>query len=112
MPVLQPGFAEEVYEIVAQIPAGKVATYGQIAEMLGQPRASREVGTAMANAGGRNLPCHRVVNRTGVLAPDYAFGGPEKQRALLEAEGITFLPDGTIDVPRHQWGEFEQLSFG
>lgn len=104
-------FGEKVYRIVAEIPAGKVATYGQIAGMLGDPTIAREVGYAMSRApADRGLPCHRVVNRTGALAPDYAFGGQDKQRALLEAEGISFLADGRIDMPRHLWGAPEQLS--
>ena len=55
-------------------------------------------------------PCHRVVFRDGSLAPGFAFGGPGAQRALLEAEGVTFLPDGRVDMARHQWtGEDETL---
>ena len=105
-------FAQQVYDLVAEIPFGKVATYGQIAEKLGDPTAAREVGTIMSRAPGeRNLPCHRVVNRTGTLAPEYAFGGQERQRALLEAEGITFLSDGRIDMVRHLWTAEEQLTF-
>lgn len=104
-------FAEQVYEAVARIPCGKVATYGQIAALVGDPLAGREVGHIMSYApSGRNLPCHRVVNRTGVLAPDYAFGGQEKQRALLEAEGVTFLADGRIDMELHLWGKYEQFN--
>lgn len=57
----------------------------------------------------RKLPCHRVVNRTGVLAPEYVFGGQAKQRAMLEAEGVTFLADGRIDMTLHLWGKYEQF---
>lgn len=104
-------FVNRVYRIVAEIPRGKVATYGQIAEMAGDPSAARDVGYIMSHVPpGLGLPCHRVVNRTGTLAPDYAFGGQKRQRAMLEAEGITFLQDGRINVEWHQWGEFEQLT--
>ena len=109
--IVDAAFAEQVYEAVARIPRGKVATYGQIAAQVGDTLAGREVGHIKSCApSGRNLPCHRVVNRTGVLAPDYAFGGQEKQRALLEAEGVTFLADGRIDMTLHLWGKYEQFN--
>lgn len=95
-------FFAGVYAIVAQIPRGKVATYGQIARWLGQPRSARTVGWAMWEApGGRNLPCHRVVNKQGKLAPPHVFGGEEIQRAMLEAEGVGFTADGRVDMKRH-----------
>ncbi len=97
-------FYQRVYEVVTRIPRGRVATYGQIAAMLGNPQASRAVGWAMQNAPGHlQLPCHRVVNKTGSLAPFYAFGGAEKQRAILESEGIDFLPNGNIDMKKCLW---------
>jgi methylated-DNA-protein-cysteine methyltransferase-like protein len=97
-------FFQRVYEIVAQIPQGKVATYGQIAAMLGDPRGARTVGWAMRSAPAHlKLPCHRVVNKNGFLAPDYAFGGTENQRSLLENEGVTFHGDGRIDMEQHLW---------
>lgn len=97
-------FFEKVYAIVARIPIGKVATYGQIAAMAGSPYASRVVGGAMHKAPkDRHLPCHRVVNRYGQLAPDAVFGGRHIQRALLAGEGIAFLADGHIDLEKHLW---------
>lgn len=97
-------FNTRVYEIAALIPRGKVATYGQIAMMLGYPRGGIMVGRAMSKAPAHlRLPCHRVVNRTGRLAPPEVFGSEDVQRAMLEAEGITFRPDGTIDMARHIW---------
>lgn len=93
-----------IYDIVAQIPVGKVATYGQIAALAGMPRGARVVGWAMrAVPEELALPCHRVVNRLGTLAPEYAFGGQEVQRSLLEAEGITFRINGSIDMKKHLW---------
>ncbi|WFR55540.1 methylated-DNA--[protein]-cysteine S-methyltransferase [Anaerocolumna sp. AGMB13025] len=97
-------FFEKVYEIVAIIPEGKVATYGQISLMLGNPYASRAVGYAMHGAPPeRNLPCHRVVNKEGRLAPGNIFGGENIQREELEKEGITFLENGCIDMEKHLW---------
>lgn len=99
-------YFESVYEIVARIPEGKVATYGQVAAMLGNPRAARTVGWAMrAVPLGLRLPCHRVVNKTGTLAPSYAFDGYENQRAMLEAEGVTFTSAGNINMAMHLWVE-------
>lgn len=92
-------FFEEIYQLVAGIPRGKVTTYGQIAMMLGRPRAARMVGWAMHQAP-HGLPCHRVVKRDGQLAPAEIF--PD-QRARLEAEGITFTPEGLVQMNRHQW---------
>ena len=95
-------FPEAVYQIVRQIPKGKVATYGQIAMLAGRPRASRIVGAAMFRAPA-GLPCHRVLYRDGTLCCDQAFGGKEIQRQMLEAEGITFLPGGRVDLKEHLW---------
>lgn len=97
-------FYQKVYEIVAKIPKGKIATYGQIAAILGQPRSARIVGWAMKAAPEHlHLPCHRVVNRLGELAPDYAFGSSDVQRGLLLSEGITFDEEGRINVKKHLW---------
>lgn len=97
-------YYEKVYKIVAQIPKGKVSTYGQIAAILGGPQNARVVGWAMrAVPEHLKLPCHRVVNKTGILAPSYVFGDIEFQRAMLEGEGITFLDNGRIDMKKHTW---------
>lgn len=97
-------FYQNIYMIVGKIPAGTVATYGQIAMLAGSPRAARQVGYAMAAVSAeRQIPCHRVVNRLGELAPEHAFGDQRYQRMLLEGEGIVFLPDGRIDLQRHLW---------
>ena len=102
-------FYERVYEQVRKVPSGSVCTYGTIAELAGYPRASREVGYAMSRAQRAwELPCHRIVNAKGTLAPSY-------QRALLEAEGVAFLDDDTIDMRHHRWppsDEPEQLTLG
>ena len=92
------GFFERVYEIVAKIPKGKVATYGQIAVMLGEPGKAKIVGWALhSNPYGGKVPCHRVVNRLGECSGSYAFGGLDVQRSLLENEGVEFDRDGRVD---------------
>jgi methylated-DNA-protein-cysteine methyltransferase-like protein len=97
-------FCKRVYEIAAQIPRGKVMTYGQIALQIGNPKAGREVGRAMALTPSElQIPCHRVVNKSGAMAPDYVFGGADKQRAMLEREGVTFKADGCINMAKHLW---------
>ena len=99
------GFFERVYELVRQIPEGRVASYGQIARMLGEPRRARFVGFAMHASPGMagGVPCHRVVFKDGRLAPGFAFGGPDVQRSMLEAEGVGFLGDGRVDMGRFSW---------
>ncbi|MBV7271353.1 methylated-DNA--[protein]-cysteine S-methyltransferase [Clostridium sp. PL3] len=98
------GFFLEVYEMVSQIPEGKVATYGQIALLLGEPRSARIVGWAMRSApGDLNLPCHRVVNRLGEMSPEYVFGSSELQRTILASEGVTFKENGCVDLRKHLW---------
>lgn len=95
-------FYDAVFQTAARIPPGRVATYGQIAFLAGRPRASRIVGGAMARAPD-GIPCHRVVYRDGTLSPPDVFGAPGIQRMLLEGEGVTFLPDGRVDLSRCQW---------
>ena len=110
---MQENFYRAVYAAVRRIPAGKVATYGQIAMLAGSPRASRIVGGALhRNPEPGKTPCHRVVFRDGMVTEYHCsnFDGTGAQRALLEAEGVTFLPDGRVDMARHQWtGEDETL---
>jgi len=96
-------FFTRVYDIVSRIPEGQVATYGQIAFMAGNPYASRIVGYAMSRAPSEQLPCHRVVNKQGKMAPDQVFGGQDIQRSMLEQEGVTFKPNGCIDMKKHLW---------
>ncbi|MBI2621289.1 MAG: MGMT family protein [Candidatus Levybacteria bacterium] len=81
---------EAVYRAVAKIPIGYVTTYGDVARFVGI-RNPRVVGYALhSNKTPNTVPCHRVVNRDGKLAPGYAFGGPGVQKQLLEQEGIEF----------------------
>ncbi len=95
-------FFDRVYEVVSEIPPGKVATYGQIAAWLDSPRSARTVGWAMWEAATHlGLPCHRVVNSSGAMAPAHVFGGEGRQRAMLEAEGVTFRENGCVDMAKH-----------
>ena len=97
-------FNDAVYEVVRQIPAGRVASYGQVARMVGRPRNARFVGYALhVNPEPGVIPCHRVVFKDGSLAPGFAFGGEDEQRRLLEAEGVAFLDDGRVDMTSHAW---------
>ena len=94
------GFYRRVYDLAARIPAGKCASYGQLALMLGSPRAARAVGYAMRACKDPAVPCHRVVRRDGSTVPAF---GPGLQRALLEAEGVPFTADGRADLSRCRW---------
>ena len=95
---------EKVYEIVKKIPEGRVATYGQIALLLGNPRYSRVVGYALhVNPSPDTIPCFRVVNRDGRTSPAFAFGGQDVQKELLLSEGVEFLPNGNVDLSRFLW---------
>jgi methylated-DNA-protein-cysteine methyltransferase-like protein len=97
-------FFRLVYDLVAQIPRGKVMTYGLIAMVLGVPGHARQVGQAMYNAPEYlELPCHRVINSKGELAPAQVFGGGEKQRDLLKREGVYFKPNGNVDLKKSLW---------
>lgn len=94
---------QRVYEIVRQIPKGRVTTYGQVAILLGNPRLSRVVGYALhVNPDQSTIPCHRVVNRTGGLSKAFAFGGINCQRELLEKEGIVFQGEN-VDLKKYIW---------
>ena len=82
---------DKIYEQVKKIPYGRVATYGQIALLAGNPRWSRVVGYALhVNPDPENVRCYRVVNRFGEVSSAFAFGGGNRQRMLLEAEGVIF----------------------
>ena len=90
-----------IYEAVKRIPRGKVATYGKVAAMAGNPKMSRAVGNALhKNPDGESIPCYRVVNSKGDLAGEYVFGGLWKQKELLEADGIEVI-DGRVDLEKY-----------
>ena len=90
-------------EVVKQIPCGRVATYGQVAAMAGNPRWARVVGYALhANPDPEHIPCYRVVNRDGKVSKAFVFGGENEQIRLLQAEGIE-VTDGKVDLSKYRW---------
>lgn len=95
-------FFDEVYEVVAAIPFGKVISYGQIAMLCGRPRAARQVGWAMRTCP-EHLPWHRVVMKDGTVT-----GGvwSELRRARLLEEGVAFTREGKVDMESHVWNGF------
>lgn len=95
---------EKIYDTVKKIPYGKVATYGQIALLSGNPRWARVVGYALhSNPNPNEIPCYRVVNRNGEVSSSFVFGGGEAQRQLLQMEGIEFDINGRIDLKKYGW---------
>ena len=94
---------ERIYAVVRRIPYGRVATYGQIARLAGNPHWSQVVGYALhVNPDPKNIPCYRVVNRFGEVSRAFAFGGENAQIHLLEAEGIKLI-DGKVDLDKYLW---------
>ena len=92
-------FRHDVLNIVEQIPVGRVTTYGHIAALAGWPSHARMVGrTLRYSPEAEMLPCHRVVNIAGRPAPGWA-----RQRTLLAEEGISFKPNGNVDMQKHLW---------
>jgi len=100
---MQKSSFELIYDVVKQIPRGKVATYGQVAALAGNKRWSRVVGYALhVNPDPGNIPCHRVVNRDGEVSRAFAFGGENRQIALLESEGGKV--EGTrVNLKEYRW---------
>jgi methylated-DNA-protein-cysteine methyltransferase-like protein len=100
-------FYQQVYDLVRQIPKGRVMTYGQIAVLLGKPTASRAVGYALHRTPvGQNIPWQRVINSQGKISPRGAgdkLHDPPLQRLLLEDEGITFDAQGKIHLDQYLW---------
>ncbi|MDO5106893.1 MAG: MGMT family protein [Coriobacteriaceae bacterium] len=98
-------FFEQVYEVVRQIPEGRVASYGQVARLVGAPRKARFVGFAMHASPGMagGVPCHRVVFKDGSLAPGFAFGGPDIQKDMLREEGVLFADELHVDMEACAW---------
>lgn len=102
--VVSPGFHARVYALVRKVPRGRVATYGQIAALLGSPSVARHVGFALAAVGNADepVPWHRIVNAQGRISPH--GDGAHEQRARLQAEGVRFDTNGRIDLARYQYG--------
>ncbi|MCI5856500.1 MAG: methylated-DNA--[protein]-cysteine S-methyltransferase [Agathobacter sp.] len=93
--------SKRIYNAVRQIPRGRVATYGQIAELAGDKKMARAVGNALHhNPDPDTIPCYRVVNAKGELSGAFAFGGMHSQEALLRADGIEVV-DGRVDLTKY-----------
>lgn len=102
LPTKNSGFFDKVYGVVKRIPRGKVVTYGQIAKVLGTKDA-RKVGWALHANSDINIPCHRVVNKEGRLAPNFAFDGWREQKRMLISEGVNFMDETHIDLKKYLW---------
>lgn len=97
-------FFERVYEVVRQIPHGKVTSYGAIAKAIGSPQSSRMVGYAMnASHNMEDVPAHRVVNRNGVLTGKFHFDGTNLMQQLLESEGIKVVDNKILNFKERFW---------
>ena len=97
--VLNDRLVYEILSVVSEIPSGKVASYGQIAKLIGREKNARLVGKVLSQSSlYGEYPCHRVVNHAGCLVP-----GWQEQRALLEAENVTVGADNHVDMKRYQW---------
>lgn len=92
-----------IYDVIRQIPYGKVASYGQVAALAGNRRWSRVVGYALhAVPADSNLPCHRVVTKEGKVSAAFGSGVENRQTELLKSEGVEFV-DGHVDMKKYQW---------
>ncbi|HEV7843119.1 MAG TPA: MGMT family protein, partial [Pyrinomonadaceae bacterium] len=98
-----PAYRERVYEIVRQIPTGRVMTYGQIAELLGEGYTPRTVGFVMHAAEEETTPWHRVINSQGACSTGRIILPPDKQQRMLEAEGVEFDARGRCNLGRYRW---------
>ncbi len=93
---------ERIYAVVSAIPRGRVASYGKVAALAGNPRWARVVGYALhVNPNPGVIPCHRVLTRDGRTSRAFAFGGEDVQRKLLEDEGIVFEADGRVNMEKY-----------
>ena len=103
-------FFDKVYNVVRQIPEGKVTSYGAIANYLGVKKSARLVGWAMnASHGDNSIPAHRVVNRIGLLTGKHHFGGTKIMQQLLENEGIIIKENKIINLELHFWDPRNEL---
>lgn len=100
---------QKVWELVKNIPVGKVTTYGEVARMLGNPRLARQVGWALHANTSSSVPCHRVVNRDGRLAPNFAFDGAKEQKRRLMVEGVEFVDEMHVDLKKHLWPDLNYV---
>ena len=104
-------FFQRVYEVAAQIPFGRVTSYGAIAKYLGAARSARMVGWAMNGSHNMDhIPAHRVVNKAGLLTGKHHFGGTNLMQQLLESEGIEVIENQIQNLEKHFWDPIAELS--
>ena len=106
---LKSDFYQRVYQVVEQIPPGRICSYGAIARYLGSARSARLVGTALRQSADLlGIPAHRVVNRAGRLTGQHMFG-PGVMQALLESEGLPVVNDQVVAAEKYFWDPREHL---
>ncbi len=106
-------FFSRVYQVVRQIPEGRVTSYGAIASFVGAPGAARMVGWALNKSGAQEpfIPAHRVLNRHGALTGKHAFPGAQTMQQLLESEGVKVVNDQVVNFQKHFWDPSRELSY-
>lgn len=109
--VNSPGYRARVFEIVRRIPAGRVMTYGQIADILGEGYTARTVGFVM-HAAGDTVPWQRVINSQGACSTGRVILPPDLQQRMLESEGVRFDARGRCDLSRYRWTPEEYADAG
>ena len=102
-------FFERVYEVVRQVPYGRVTSYGAIAKYLGAARSARMVGWAMNGSHSQDVPAHRVVNRVGLLSGKHHFGGTNLMQQLLEKEGVKVKENKVVNFEKYFWDPVKEL---
>lgn len=109
---LKESFFDDVFEVVLQIPYGRVTSYGAVAEYLGLRGSARMVGWAMnaSHTSNRNVPAHRVVNRNGLLTGKHHFGGPKVMQQLLESEKIKVKNDKVVNFEKLFWNPAKEIA--
>jgi len=110
MPADSTNFFEKIFDVVKQVPYGRVTSYGAIASFLGAARSARMVGWAMNGCPG-DLPAHRVVNRVGLLSGKHHFEGTNLMQQLLENEGIEVDDNKIVDFKKYFWDPAKELDF-
>ncbi len=103
------GFFEKVYQVAKLIPYGRVTSYGAIANYLGATGSARMVGWAMNGSGNKDVPAHRVVNRSGLLTGKHHFQGTNLMQQLLESEGFEVVDNKIQNFEKHFWDPMKEL---
>ncbi len=104
-------FFTRVYDVVRQVPSGRVTTYGAIARHIGSPQSARMVGWAIngSHTQSEYVPAHRVINRKGMLSGKHHFGGPRVMQELLESEGVAVIEDHVVNFDSIYWDPYMEL---